>query len=83
VIGPEGPWFALGAGLAFLMVKWIRKMPDTGRNVVAASGSFAAISTLLGTPLAAAFLLMEASGWEVRSRRPCCFPDSSPPVSAH
>jgi H+/Cl- antiporter ClcA len=62
VIGPEGPLVALGAGVAFLMVKWIRKMPDSGRKVVAASGSFAAISTLLGTPLAAAFLLMEASG---------------------
>jgi H+/Cl- antiporter ClcA len=30
--------------------------------VVAAAGSFAAISTLLGSPLAGAFLLMEASG---------------------
>jgi H+/Cl- antiporter ClcA len=62
VIGPEGPLVALGGGLAFAMVRWIRKMPDNARNVVAASGSFAAISTLLGTPLAAAFLLMEASG---------------------
>ncbi len=30
--------------------------------VVAAAGSFAAISTLLGSPIAGAFLLMEASG---------------------
>src|SRR6476469_4029908 len=37
-------------------------MPQSARRVVAGSGSFAAISTLLGTPLAAAFLLMEASG---------------------
>jgi hypothetical protein len=30
--------------------------------VVAAAGSFAAVSTLLGSPLLGAFLLMEASG---------------------
>jgi len=30
--------------------------------VIGAAGSFAAISTLLGSPLAGAFLLMEASG---------------------
>src|SRR3954454_15942047 len=62
VIGPEGPLVAIGGGLAYLMVGAVRKMPDAGRRVVAGSGSFAAISTLLGTPLAAAFLLMEASG---------------------
>jgi H+/Cl- antiporter ClcA len=62
VIGPEAPLIAIGAGLAFLMVRPIRNMPDSARAVVAASGSFAAISTMLGTPLAAAFLLMEASG---------------------
>src|SRR3954452_11902664 len=61
VIGPEGPLVAIGGGLAYLAVGAIRKMPDSGRRVVAGSGSFAAISTLLGTPLAAAFLLMEAS----------------------
>src|SRR5947208_16508990 len=37
-------------------------MPDAGSRDVAGPGSFAAISTLLGTPLAAAFLLMAASG---------------------
>jgi H+/Cl- antiporter ClcA len=31
-------------------------------SVVAATGSFAAVSTLFGSPLAAAFLMMEASG---------------------
>src|SRR4051795_4379093 len=62
VIGPEGPLVAIGGGLAYLAVGAIRKMPDSARRVVGGSGSFAAISTLLGTPLAAAFLLMEASG---------------------
>src|SRR5947209_2244862 len=62
VIGPEGPLVAIGAGLGLLAVRRLRRLPDSARRVVAASGSFAAISTLFGTPLAAAFLLMEASG---------------------
>jgi H+/Cl- antiporter ClcA len=63
VIGPEAPLVALGGGLAYLAVWLVRR--DTPRQVaavVAATGSFAAISTLLGTPLAGAFLLLEASG---------------------
>jgi hypothetical protein len=39
-----------------------RDVPAQATAVVAASGSFAAISTLLGSPLLGAFLLMEASG---------------------
>ena len=62
VIGPEGPLVAIGGGLAYVIVSALRQMPDPARRVIAGSGSFAAISTLLGTPLAAAFLLMEASG---------------------
>jgi H+/Cl- antiporter ClcA len=63
VVGPEGPLVALGGGLAYLAV-WLAKrdVPAQAGAVVAATGSFAAISTLLGSPLAAAFLLMEASG---------------------
>src|SRR3954454_20270895 len=62
VIGPEGPLIAIGGGLAYLTVGLLRKVPESARRVVGGAGSFAAISTLLGTPLAAAFLLMEASG---------------------
>jgi len=62
VIGPEGPLVAIGGALAYLLVGVLRKMPESARRVVGGSGSFAAISTLIGTPLAAAFLLMEASG---------------------
>ncbi len=64
VIGPEAPLIALGGGLAFLCV-WLLKrhnVPAHTGTVVAATGSFAAISTLLGSPLAGAFLLLEASG---------------------
>jgi H+/Cl- antiporter ClcA len=63
VVGPEAPLIAIGGGLAFLAVKLARRdVPATAGAVVAAAGSFAAISTLFGSPLAAAFLLLEASG---------------------
>jgi H+/Cl- antiporter ClcA len=62
VIGPEMPLIALGGGLAYLAVSLAgRDVPAPAAAVVAATGSFAAISTLFGTPLAAAFLLLEAS----------------------
>ncbi|MEU8264376.1 chloride channel protein [Micromonospora sp. NPDC048999] len=63
VIGPEAPLIALGGGLAYLVV-WLRRrdVPERTGAAVAATGSFAAVSTLLGSPLAGAFLLLEASG---------------------
>jgi H+/Cl- antiporter ClcA len=63
VLGPEAPLIALGAGLAGWAVRLARRDPPAQAiAVVAAAGSFAAISTLLGSPLLGAFLLMEASG---------------------
>jgi H+/Cl- antiporter ClcA len=63
VVGPETPLIALGGGLAFLAVKLARRdVPASTGAVIAAAGSFAAISTLFGNPLAAAFLPLEASG---------------------
>ena len=63
VIGPEAPLIALGGGLAVLAVKLARRdVPASTAAVIAATGSFAALSTLLGSPLAGAFLLLEASG---------------------
>jgi H+/Cl- antiporter ClcA len=63
VLGPEAPLIAIGGGLAALVVRSARKgAPQQTVTVVAAAGSFAAISTLLGSPIAGAFLLMEASG---------------------
>jgi H+/Cl- antiporter ClcA len=62
VIGPEMPLIALGGGLAYLAVFLARRdVPARAGAVIAATGSFAAISTLFGTPLAGAFLLLEAS----------------------
>jgi H+/Cl- antiporter ClcA len=63
VLGPEAPLIALGAGLAALAVRLGRRgTPEQAVAMVAAAGSFAAIATLLGSPLLAAFLLMEAAG---------------------
>jgi H+/Cl- antiporter ClcA len=63
VLGPEAPLIAIGSGLAVLIVQLVKRdAPDMAYLVIGAAGSFAAISTLLGSPLAAAFLLMEAAG---------------------
>jgi len=63
VLGPEAPLIALGAGLGALAVRLVKRdAPARVQSVLAAAGSFAAISTLLGSPLTGAFLLMEASG---------------------
>jgi H+/Cl- antiporter ClcA len=63
VLGPEGPLIALGSGLGALAVRLVKRdAPPKVQSVLAAAGSFAAISTLLGSPLTGAFLLMEASG---------------------
>jgi H+/Cl- antiporter ClcA len=63
VLGPEAPLIALGGGLAVLAVRLAKRdLPAQATAVVAAAGSFAAVSTLLGSPIAGAFLLMEASG---------------------
>ncbi|MCX4451302.1 chloride channel protein [Streptomyces sp. NBC_01789] len=64
VIGPEAPLIALGSGLAVAALRLTREaFPKQAAAVVGASGSFAAISTLLGSPLLGAFLLMEMSGF--------------------
>jgi H+/Cl- antiporter ClcA len=63
VLGPEAPLIAIGAGLGVVAVRLVKRdAPARTQTVVAAAGSFAAISTLLGSPLTGAFLLMEASG---------------------
>jgi H+/Cl- antiporter ClcA len=63
VLGPEAPLIALGSGLGVLAIHLLRRdAPTQAVAVIAAASSFAAISTLLISPLAAAFLLMEAAG---------------------
>ena len=63
VLGPEAPLIAIGGGLAALTVHLLRQdAPPMAVTVMASAGSFAAISTLLGSPVLAAFLIMEAAG---------------------
>jgi H+/Cl- antiporter ClcA len=63
VLGPEAPLILMGSGLGALAVRLAaRDAPPTATTVIAAAGSFAAISSLLGSPLLGAFLLLEASG---------------------
>ncbi|MER6095844.1 chloride channel protein [Streptomyces sp. NPDC001728] len=63
VLGPEAPLIALGSGLAIWVVRLVKRdIPKQAAQVTGAAGSFAAISTLLGSPLLGAFLLMEATG---------------------
>jgi H+/Cl- antiporter ClcA len=63
VLGPEAPLIAIGGGLAALTVRLAKKdAPPTALTIMSSAGSFAAISTLLGSPLLGAFLIMEAVG---------------------
>ncbi len=63
VLGPEAPLIALGGGLAALAVHLAKKdTPPLALTVMASAGSFAAVSTLLGSPILGAFLIMEAAG---------------------
>lgn len=63
VLGPEAPLIAIGGGLAALAVRLVKRdAPAQASVVIGAAGSFAAISTLLGSPIVGAFLLMEVAG---------------------
>jgi H+/Cl- antiporter ClcA len=63
VLGPEAPLIAIGSGLGVFAVRSLKRdAPHTASVVIGVAGSFAAISTLLGSPFAGAFLLMEAAG---------------------
>jgi H+/Cl- antiporter ClcA len=63
VLGPEAPLIAIGGGLAALTVRLAnRDAPPMALMMMASAGSFAAISTLLGSPVLGAFLIMEIAG---------------------
>jgi H+/Cl- antiporter ClcA len=63
VLGPEAPLIAIGSGIGVLAVRLIKRdAPARASVVIGVAGSFAAISTLLGSPILGAFLLMEVSG---------------------
>ena len=63
VLGPESPLIAIGAGLGAYMVTLAKRdAPSQLQTVMAAAGSFAAISVVFGSPIVAAIVVLEASG---------------------
>ncbi len=63
VLGPEAPLILIGAGVAVLIVHLVKTdAPAQAVVVIGAAGSFAALSTLLVSPLVGAFMLLEAVG---------------------
>jgi H+/Cl- antiporter ClcA len=63
VLGPEAPLIAIGSGLGVLAIHLFKRdAPPMAVVVIGVAGSFAAIATLLGSPIVGAFLLMEMAG---------------------
>jgi len=63
VVGPEAPLIFLGGGLGVLAMQRLKRdAPEQALAITGAAGSFAAVSTLVGNPLVAAFLMLEISG---------------------
>lgn len=63
VLGPEAPLIALGSGLAVFAVKRAKNgVTDQAVSVIAASGAFAALATIFGSPIVGAVILIEAAG---------------------
>ena len=63
VLGPEAPLIALGMGIGVFAVRRAKRdAPEQLVMVMAAAGSFAAISTVFGSPVIGAVILIEASG---------------------
>ena len=64
VIGPEAILLALGSGAALLFVgPLLRNAEPSAKALVGVSGAFAAIATILGSPLIAALFMIEAIGF--------------------
>jgi H+/Cl- antiporter ClcA len=63
VLGPEAPLIAIGSGLGALAIRTVKRdSAPTAVALIATAGSFAAISTLIGSPIVAAFLMLEVAG---------------------
>jgi H+/Cl- antiporter ClcA len=63
VLGPEAPLIALGLGLGAFAMQRVRKdAPEQALRLMAAAGSFAAVSAIFGSPLIGAVIIIEAVG---------------------
>lgn len=63
VLGPEAPLIAVGVGLGALAMRLVRRdAPQQALALMAAAGSFAAVSAIFGSPIVGAVLIIEAAG---------------------
>ncbi len=63
VLGPEGPLIAVGIGLGTMAMRLVKRdAPDQAVGLMAAAGSFAAVSSIFGSPVIGAVLVIEATG---------------------
>jgi H+/Cl- antiporter ClcA len=63
VLGPEAPLIAIGMGLGMLAIQLIRRdAADQTLSLMAVTGAFAAISSLFGSPVVGAIIMIEAAG---------------------
>ena len=63
VLGPEGPLIAIGLVLGTIAMRLVnRDAPEQAVGLMAASGSFAAVSSIFGSPVIGAVLIIEATG---------------------
>ena len=63
VLGPEAPLIAIAGGLGIFAVRSARKdAPDQVLALIAGAASFAAMSSLFGSPIVGAVIIIEAAG---------------------
>ena len=63
MLGPEAPLIGLGTGLGLLAVRLVKRdAPDQARALISAAAAFAAISSLFGSPVVGAVIIIEATG---------------------
>jgi H+/Cl- antiporter ClcA len=62
VLGPEAPLIAIGMGLGMLAIQLIKRdASEQTRSLMAMTGGFAAISSLFGSPVVGAIIMIEAA----------------------
>lgn len=82
VLGPEAPLIAIGMGLGMLAIQLVRRdAPDQTLSLMAATGAFAAISSLFGSPVVGAVIMIEAMGLGGATLTVILVPGRSPPGS--
>ena len=83
MLGPEGPLIAVGLGLGAIAMRLVKKdAPDQAVGLMAAAGAFAAVSSIFGSPVIGAVLVIEATGLGGATLPVVLLPVFLPPASA-